>query len=191
MRFDSDQSTRPTAADRPHQGHAIVCAVLAALTVLGALQRPALAAATPEAAAEKAVIQPGQETLVADMLGKGATLPDGCAFTDGRIEAEAVAGTYRCTSGDVGIELRHPSIAPPEALRTAQFALTVTKGTAPSALTEALTARIRANEDKFQWTIMPTGPAPWPLPKIGIAVLVLVLLAAAAWWMRSRAQRAN
>jgi hypothetical protein len=190
MGFDSDQSTRPTAAGRPHQGHAIAYAVLAALTVLGALQRPALAAATPVAEAQKAVIQPGQETLVADMLGKGVTLPDGCAFADGRIEAEAVAGTYRCASGDVGIELRHPSIALPDAHRTAQFALTVTKGTAPPALIDALTARIRAHEDKFEWTMMATGPAPLPLPWIGAGVLVLVL-AAAAWWMRRRAQRAN
>ena len=57
----------------------------------------------------------------------------------------------------------------------------------------ALAARIRAHEDKFEWTLQPVmskGTAPLPLPRLGAAALVLVL-AAAAWWMGGRALRAR
>jgi hypothetical protein len=173
--------------------HAIPRAVLAALTVLGALQWPASAPATPSAAEREAVIQPGQETILADMLGQGMTLPDGCAFTGGHVEAEIVAATYRCATGDVRIELRHPSAASPDARRTEQFALTVTAGTPPPALIDALASRIRDHEDGFQWTwqpVVPKEPERSLLPWLGAAGLLLAL-AAAAWLMRRHARRTS
>jgi hypothetical protein len=172
--------------------HAIPCAVLAALTVLGVLQWPASLGATPTVAGMEAVIRSGQERLLADILGQGASLPGGCAFAGGRVEGAAVVATYRCAHDEVRIELRHPSAAPPDARRTVQFALTVGAGAPPPALIEALESRIRAREDRFAWSwqpVIPKEPDPPPLPRVAAALVVLGL-AAAAWRMRRHGQRA-
>ena len=97
-------------------------------------------------------------------------------------EAKAVELKNHVT-GEVTIELQHPSVAAPEAQRTEQFALTVTGGKPPAGLVDALLARIREQEGKFEWTWMAKGPPPMPVPWIGVAAVVVVLLAAAAWWL--------
>ena len=54
------------------------------------------------------IIAPGQEELLAGMLGKGAQLPGGCALTGGAVDYDVVHATYRCPYGDVAIDLSHP-----------------------------------------------------------------------------------
>src|SRR5712691_618151 len=77
------------------------------------------------------VILPGQEDVLAAMLGSGVTLPDGCTFADGQVERAVVRATYRCPSGDVVIELSHRDVPDPRAIRTERFALSVVAGSPP------------------------------------------------------------
>lgn len=109
------------------------------------------APAPAESAPFQYVIPPGQEELLADMLGRGQTLPGGCTFTNGQIEKTAVVGTYTCSGGEVVAELQHPSLAPADAPHTATFALVVRKGALPADLSAALLERIGAREGGFQW----------------------------------------
>lgn len=98
-----------------------------------------------------AVIPPGREELLADMLGLGAALPV-CSFAGAQAERAVVRSHYTCPAGEVVIELRHPSQAPKEAVVTDRFVIVVSSGTAPPELLRALEARIRAREDDFEWT---------------------------------------
>jgi hypothetical protein len=105
----------------------------------------------PPTAIETAVIAPGQEETFAAMLGRGAVLPDGCAFTTGEIMRSVVRGVYQCAGGTVVLELRDPSTAPADAVVTAKIAIVVVDGTPPATLLAALEARIRERETAFDW----------------------------------------
>ena len=105
----------------------------------------------------QAVIPPGQEDLLAAMLGRGAELPEACGFTAGQIELNVVRGVYSCPGGEVVIELRHPSAAPREASRTEKIAIVTVRGTPPDALLAALKERVRQREGAFEW-LTPTAP---------------------------------
>jgi hypothetical protein len=108
-----------------------------------------------------AVIPPGQEDLFAAMLGRGAALPDGCAFVTGQIERAVVRGVYKCVGGEVVVELRHPFTAPRQAGHTEKIAIVTARGTPPAALLAALEERIRERESAFEWVWpKPTEPAP-------------------------------
>jgi hypothetical protein len=104
-------------------------------------------AAMPERA-----IPPGQDALLATMLGRGETLPGGCRFAGGHVAATVVFGDYDCVDGAVAIELHDPAEAPSNAVRTDTFAIVVRSGTAPAELITALMARIQAHEAKLEWT---------------------------------------
>ena len=113
-------------------------------------------AGAPPAAADDGAIQqvipPGQEETLAKMLGRGeAQLPGDCAFTNGQVERTSVIATYRCRTGEVVVDLRHPSGAPPDAPRTERFALVVRDGTPPDGLRDALLQRIREHEGAVEW----------------------------------------
>src|SRR5207302_9239562 len=86
------------------------------------------------------VILPGQEDVLAAMLGSGVALPDGCTFADGQVERTIVRATYRCPSGDVIIELSHRGVSDPRAIRTERFVLSVIAGSPPDHLLGALEA---------------------------------------------------
>jgi hypothetical protein len=98
-----------------------------------------------------AVIPPGREELLADMLGLGADLPV-CAFAGAEADRAILRSRYACPAGEVVIELRHPSKAPQSAVMTAKFAIVPSSGTVPPELLSALEARIRAREGGFEWT---------------------------------------
>lgn len=100
---------------------------------------------------QAAVILPGQEDLFAAMLGRGAALPDGCAFAGGQIERSVARGTYDCPSGEVVVELRHPSGAVGSPPPAEKIAIVTVRGTPPAALLAALRERIRQREDAFEW----------------------------------------
>jgi hypothetical protein len=105
---------------------------------------------TLAAAAERHVIPPGQDELVAHMLGGGEVLAGGCRLRDARIEEDHIAVSYDCDAGPAKIELDHPESAVPGAITTARFAL-VAKGDGEDALLQALAARLRESETSFVW----------------------------------------
>jgi len=162
-----------------------VTATLTLALVIGVLCDSSFATANDPAN----VIPPGQEEILAEMLGKGATLPGGCSFADGRIQHTVIEATYVCPSGDVVVELSHPDVAPPSSQTTDRFALTVTRGAAPDGLTEALLASIRAGEGAFEWLhIAPEASA----ETASLAWLIgaaLVLVVALTWVLRRRISR--
>ena len=102
-----------------------------------------------DAPARAQSIPPGQEELLATMLGKGARLPDGCAFADGLVDRDVVRATYRCPDGDVVIQLSHPSAGSAPAIVTKRFALRVVSGTPHADLLRAIEALIRSKEAEF------------------------------------------
>jgi hypothetical protein len=100
------------------------------------------------------MIPPGQEELLTAMLGKGLTLA-GCTLTDGAVVYTKVEATYACSGGTAVFELMHPSMAPPSAVETDQFAITLQSGSPPRSLTDSLVSLIRAREDQFEWEGLP------------------------------------
>jgi hypothetical protein len=100
-------------------------------------------------------IPPGQEQLLAAMLGRGAPLPGACTFRGGQVDHAVIRATYWCPSGLVVIALAHPSAAPASALQTANFAIALQSGRPPAALADALVSLIRSREAAFQWTFPP------------------------------------
>jgi hypothetical protein len=125
---------------------AITCALLASA--------PALADqdGTEAVADGEPAIGPGQEELLAEMLGKGATLPDACELTNGQTEYAVITATYTCDLGVVVVELVHPRQAEPTTTQTEHFAITVESGSPPESLTDALATLIRSRESEFEWT---------------------------------------
>lgn len=113
-----------------------------------------------EAREAEAVLPAGQEDRLAEMMGRGETLPGGCKFAAGNINGPAMIATYDCSSGPVVIKVVHPSKAPRGAEQTAQFALAAERGTTPEGLLEALADRVRAREAGFQWNWLGGGPPP-------------------------------
>lgn len=144
------------------------------------------------------VIPPGREELLAEMLGRGATVLAGCSFAGGQADGAAIRATYRCGEGDVVFELRHPSRAPASAPQTSRFALMVASGSPPAALTEALQARIRAREAAFEWVwpspsaVPPSRPGlPEPSALSIVAGAAAALVAAAALGLLARRRLAR
>lgn len=134
-----------------------------------------------------AVIPPGQEELLGEMVGRGSELPGGCTLTAGRIEQAAVSATYACRDGEVVIELVHPHVAGRGATRTERFAVQAARGTPPEGLVAAIADRVRAREQVFEWKVL--GPPPrfaagWLAP-IGAAAVGALLLV--VFWRRRRA----
>lgn len=127
------------------------CAALLACVVTTAAAHASAAPARDAKALDAVFIPPGHEELFATMLGRGATLPAGCAFASGQIEHAVVRGIYVCSGAEVVLELRHPSAAPADAARTDKMAIVTTRGTPPAPLLAALQARVREREGAFEW----------------------------------------
>ena len=103
------------------------------------------------------MIQPGAESLFADMLGSGQTLPGGCTLGDGKIEHTSVLATYTCDGGQVVLELLHPETAQTGGVRTQRFTVTVKSGAPPAGLVDAIAGRIRPREAAFEWKTTAAG----------------------------------
>ena len=177
-------------------GHVTLVVLFCAL-----LFPPTLAAANEPAAGSEVVISPGQEELLAEMLGRGAILPGPCAFTGGQVDRAVVKSTYKCPAGEVVFELLHPSTAPATATRTSRFAIVLRSGSPPPGLMDALESRLRARESDFKWTSPSPAPPPSWLRRNGsaiawlaaVAVLAVVglrwVLPCIAQWRRPAVQR--
>jgi len=96
-------------------------------------------------------IPPGQEELLGQMLGRGATLPGGCRFTGGGVESTVVFAQYKCAEHTVVVELQDADDAPAGALRTRQFAIVGRSGSVAPELMQALAVLIREREAAFEW----------------------------------------
>jgi hypothetical protein len=108
-------------------------------------------------------IPPGNEALVAEMLGKGAILPGECRLVSGSIEPTFIAARYECAGAPALLELRHRSEGEGAAARTARFAI-VPRSAAPPALVDAVAGRVAGVEEGFRWTETAPATAPEPVP---------------------------
>ena len=175
------------------------------LSTLRALLVTALLAAPAAALAEdlRPVIGPGQEPLLADLLGKGASLPGGCAWAGAGVEQTRVVSSYTCAGRPVEIELHHPTDAPPDAVRTLRFAIQIRPAAPPPpGLVGALAARIRAGESGFVWRggsddlarradpeaplVLQRAPV---LRGLGVALAIAAITAALMRWIYRRLER--
>ena len=136
----------------------------------------------PPTPVDEFVIPPGQEELLADMLGRGATLPGQCQLSAGDINGAIVVGTYTCPAGQVVFELRHPSKAPADASHTDKFAVVVKSGAPPAGLADALLTSIKSHEAQFKWLSLrpPEAQASHGflstlIPVLGVAAVIFVL----------------
>lgn len=132
-----------------------------------------------------AVIPPGREELLAEMLGRGAVLPGECTFTSGQVESDVVTATYTCPAGAVVFTLRHPDKASSDATLTEKFGLDVKSGAPPAGLMDELAARIRAREQGFEWTWVGSY-ATRQSPRV---LVVIAVLAGAVLWLVLRRRR--
>jgi hypothetical protein len=96
-------------------------------------------------------VPPGQEDLVAEMLGRGQPM-GGCLLTQVDMKPAAVEGTYQCEEdgGLVGVVLEYPSPGRPAAFTTQEFSVS-TRDEPPAELLAALRNRITEREADWRW----------------------------------------
>jgi hypothetical protein len=167
---------------------------------------PAPAAPDEPISEGEIVIPPGQEGLLAEILGRGATFPGGCTFAGGGVEHAVVKGRYECIGGEITVELRHPSRAPATSIRTERFAVVVLSGSPTPELSNALESWIRSHEGAFEWVRLAPPPPPEPPPppdssqvpswldrlkqsSSALAVAAGLLVLAPLWWILPRLAR--
>lgn len=119
-----------------------------------------VAAANDGDAALAPVIPPGEEAVIADMLGRGKTLPH-CTLVSGGVEFNVITATYSCIYGNVTIALDHRRNATANSTQTGQFAVTIQSGSPPPGFADALTTLVRSQEGSFEWR-WPERDAPVP-----------------------------
>lgn len=105
------------------------------------------------------VIPPGNDALLAKMVGSEARLPSNCKFSDGAVEYTIVRVTYDCPWGPVVLELTHPDQAASKAVLTERFAVTPISGSVPDSLADTVVGLIRQYEGDFEWQ-QTDAPAP-------------------------------
>ncbi len=138
------------------------------------------------APARAQIIPPGQEPLIAAMLGKGAPLPTGCSFAGGQVDHGVVRATYQCPYGKVLIQLSHRDAGSSQAIRTTRFAVTVVEGSPHDDLLAAIAALIRSQESEFEWSMLSVGKSrrgfsfARALRSVLLVLLLLALATAAA-----------
>ncbi len=196
---DREGTTRGRAAAAQVVGLVLVF-LLRISALSAALQTAALGQTTngggeTQGAAEKPienawVIPAGKEDVLADMLGRGETLPGPCQFSGGQADRTSLRGTYSCPGGEVVFELSHPSKAAPGATQTERFAIKLQSGSPPAGLADALVARVRAHEAAFEWTwIGSTAPTRSPLRVVGGLLVALALVVGGVLMILRRRQR--
>ena len=133
---------------------------LALAAMLGTLLATSVVAAEDDdAATVDPVIPPGEEQVVADMLGRGAGLQY-CTLVSGGIRDNVISGVYNCVGNEVRVELGNLRNATATSIQTRQFAVSV-QGSPTAGFQEDLVARVRSAEGNFQWT-RPERDAPAP-----------------------------
>ena len=128
------------------------------------------------------VVLPGQEELIADIVGSGVTLPGGCQFTGGNID-DTVRAHYACDTGPVTIQLSHRGTASSAVAETTYFRIRVIEGSPPPDLVEALVARTRAREENVRWTTVTSRRPAWLITSIVAIMLLPPVMAVIRWLM--------
>ena len=123
---------------------------LALAAMLWTLLATSVVAADDDAATGEPVIPPGEEQVVADMLGRGAGLQY-CTLVSGGIHDNVISGVYNCVGNEVRVELVNPRSATATSIQTGQFAVSV-QGSPTAGFQDDLVARVRSAEGNFQWT---------------------------------------
>jgi hypothetical protein len=160
-------------------------AAAASTPVLGTPQAET-ESASDERTEQGAVIPPGQEELLAQMLGRGAALPAQCVFAGAEADHAVVRATYDCPSGAVVFELSHPSKAARGATQTDRFAIAVQGGTPPSGLADALAALIRSKEAAFEWKWLGNPERSFSRATMVLTALGVLVVAGLGWVLRRR-----
>ena len=179
----------------PLRSRLAVLAVASALCAAPSLAQQDPAAEPPPPVAEvhkgppEAVIAPGQEELLATMLGKGGDLPQGCTLSNGNIQHKVVEASYTCPGGEVVFELTHPDQAGSGAKKTDKFALRLKSGTPPDGFVDALAARIHSQEAAFKWTMLGGTATASRTPILVTAAVAVAAIALVVWLRRSRSRR--
>ena len=120
---------------------AVLCALLAVSVVDADDDHPSGDPAIP----------PGEEEVIAAMLGRGMALHQ-CTLISGNVEYTVIKATYGCPGGEVMLELGHPRNAASTSTQTAQFAIDVQSGAPPPAFQDALASLVRSQEERFTWS---------------------------------------
>jgi hypothetical protein len=128
-----------------------------ALTILwcSLLAATVVAADDDDYATRRPSMPPGQESLIAGMLGRGMLIR-GCRLASGGVEYTVIKATYDCPRGEVALEISHLLDATAPSAQIGQFAITIQSGSPPSGFEEALVSRVRSRQNQFVWT--------WPEP---------------------------
>ena len=99
------------------------------------------------------VLPPGQDEAFATMLGRGATLPDGCVWSGALIDRSFVISQYTCGERLVKLTLKHESDvnAPNAIARTNRF---VFFGEVPTGLRDELVTRVDLQfRNEVEWVV--------------------------------------
>jgi len=143
---------------RPVQSHSaspwrMMCGRGVALAaVLCTLLGASVVAADDDGDTGDPVIPPGEEQLIANMLGKGIGLQY-CNLVSGGVEYSVIKATYNCLGNQVMVELGNPRNATATSIQTGQFAITVQSGSPTAGFQDALASLVRSQEGNFQWTL--------------------------------------
>ena len=138
-----------------------------------ALLLSSLLVSSQAAAIDYYAAAPGQEKLMAEILGRGASgLPGGCAFESARIMKAQIEASYRCEgkAEKVGLLLVHPDSPVETTAVSAKFKVKA-KDAADEALAAAVAARAKEREARWHWMrvlggepegggVAPTPPSP-------------------------------
>ena len=104
-------------------------------------------------------IPPGEEEVIAAMLGRGMALHD-CTLISGGVQYTVIKARYNCFPGnEVTLELGHPRNATLPSIQTGQFAITIQSGTPPPGFQDALASLVRSREGAFEWSWPEYDPA--------------------------------
>lgn len=147
-----------------------------------------LAAATAGAQDLHYAIPPGQEDLLADMLGRGVPLPGPCRWDGASVESVRIRARYVCdrSASREELILVHPTVAPPDAVRTARFALIDPRHALPAAVITEIASRVRAREARWMWSLPESAsdPGRWPagIRATLAAMLVAMVTSLALLW---------
>src|SRR5262245_40231040 len=137
--------------DRPASRWRMICGYGATLAAAWCVWLAAAVVAADDGDAPVApVIPPGEEALIASMLGRGKALPN-CTLVSGGVEFNVITATYSCIYGQVTIALDHPRNATSNSTQTGQFAVRVQSGSPPPGFEDALVTLVRSQEGSFEW----------------------------------------
>lgn len=106
-------------------------------------------------------LAPGQDEALEELLGRGISLPDGCRYVGAELGALRISARYLCPGGTVPhvLDLNVGDRRQHFHQHAGRFGVGTTPGF-PTALREALVARIAPRSHRLQWRFRGVGD-PW------------------------------